>query len=307
MSEFCMPQGALPILLTAFDENDELDLPAVGALLDFYDALGIPGLLALGQASEVILLDNEERLRLAEFVATRPRQNLVIAAVGNFGVTLADQARSLQHIYEKGIDVAVVGLSLLPSADDLGGQLLKLTRLVDSQARLGIYELPEPEHRLLKPAEVAAVAATGRYIFMKDTCRQLETFSAKVKAAAGSPLKIYQANLQVLPPSLQAGGWGFCGWMPIVAPELCAQVCDLTLPADLRDAAQEKLLAFYAVMVAHGFPASAKHILARRGVPIKPYSRAPAAQVFFQRDTSELDAYIARENPFAAISRTKAS
>ena len=301
MSDFSMPDGALPILLTAFDDKDQLDLPAVGALLDFYDDLGMPGLLALGQASEVILLSHAERLRLAEFVAKRPRQHLVIASVGNFGATLAEQARSLQRISEWGADVVVVGLSLLPSADDLGGQLLELTRLVDPATRLGIYELPEPEHRLLTAAEVAEVAASGRYIFMKDTCRKLETFRAKLAAAAGSPLKIYQANLQVLPPSMQAGGSGFCGWMPIVAPELCAQVCDLSLPAHLREAAQDKLLAFYAVMVAHGFPAAAKHILAKRSLPIAPYSRAPAAQVFFQRDTAELDDYIARETPFAAI------
>ena len=302
MSQFSTPDGAWPILLTAFDNNDELDLPAVGALLDFYDDLGIRGLLALGQASEVILLSHDERMRLAEFVAARPRKSLAIAAVGNFGASLSEQARSLQQIHDWGADVVVVGLSLLPSADDLGGQLLELAQLIEPATHLGIYELPEPEHRLLTPDEVAAAAGTGRYVFMKDTCRQLETFRAKVAAAAGSSLKIYQANLQVLPESMLAGGRGFCGWMPIVAPELCAQVCDLTLPQKLRDAAQNKLLDFYAVMVAHGFPASAKHILARRGLPIQPFSRAPAAQAFFQRDTAELDDYIARENPFAAIS-----
>ena len=302
MTDFQVPDGAYPILLTAFDENNNLDLPAVGALIDHYDALRLPGILALGQASEVILLDHGERVQLAEFVARHPRQNLIVASVGNFGETLLEQARSLQRIHDQGADVAVVGLSLLPWAQDLGGQLLELTLLLPPRVRLGIYELPEPEHRLLTPAEVAAVAASGRYVFMKDTCRQLDVFSAKVRAAAGSPLKLFQANLQVLPPSMLTGGRGFCGWMPIVAPELCVQVCDMTLPEELRAAAQEKLLAFYNVMLAHGFPASAKHILARRGLPIEPYSRAPAAQIFFQRDTSELDDYMTRENPFASVS-----
>ena len=136
---------------------------------------------------------------------------------------------------------------------------------------------------------------------MKDTCREIEPFTAKVKAAAGSSLKIYQANLQVLPPSMDAGGCGFCGWMPIVAPELCAQVCDLSQPADLRRLAHDKLLAFNDVMVAHGFPSSAKHIMSKRGLAIQPWSRQPAAAKFFGMSSAPLDNYLAQNDPFAAI------
>ena len=293
--------GAMPILLTAYDEHDRLDLPAVGAMLDHYAALGLPGVLALGQASEVLLLNDEERREVARYVGGHDCGDMVLATVGNFGATLHEQAARLADTCAMGSDIAVVALSILPEAQNLGEQLLELARLVPDHAPLGIYELPEPEHRTLTPAEVAAVAATGRYFFMKDTCRDLPAFSAKVQVSAGTPLRIFQANLQSLPPSMDAGGRGFCGWMPIVAPELCAQVCDMSLPAEARKRAQDALLAFYDVMVAHGFPASAKHIMTKRGIDMQPYSRAPAAARFFQRDASELDAYIQRENPFVGV------
>lgn len=61
MPELCLRDGALPILLTAFDENDRLDLAAIGVMLDHYAALDLPGILALGQASEMLLLDDAER------------------------------------------------------------------------------------------------------------------------------------------------------------------------------------------------------------------------------------------------------
>lgn len=301
MSDFSAPDGAWPILLTGFDENDELDLSAVGELLDFYEALGIPGVLALGQASEMLHLSDEERFRVADFVANHPRRNLTIAMVGNFGATLEQQARSLDRIFDLGADIVVVALALLPSAEGLGAQLFDLTRMVAPNARLGVYEIPEPEHRLLSADEVGAVAASGRYHFMKETSREPAIFSAKLKAAAHTNLKIFQANLQTLPPTMEAGANGFCGWMPIVAPELCAQVCDMSLPAALRRRAHDKLMAFNDVMVAHGFPASAKHILAGRDLPILPCSRAPAAGKFFERDPVELDDYIERESPFAPV------
>lgn len=301
MSARSVPDGAYPILLTAFTENNELDLPAIGALLDFYQEFGIPGVLALGQASEVLLLNDDERFQVAEYVANHPTGDLTIATVGNFGRTLQDQANSLQRIYDMGTDIVVIGVSLLPSPDHLGDQLVELTKLVGDEVRFGIYELPEPEHRLLSPEEVAQVAQTERYFFMKDTCRQIDPFTAKVNAAKGSNLKLFQANLKVLPPSMDAGSHGFCGWMPVVSPELCAQVVDMTNPSSVRQSAHDKLMAFNDVMVAHGFPSSAKHILAKRGVNIQPYSRATASQKFFEMGSAELDAYIEQQNPFEVV------
>ncbi|MDE2859366.1 MAG: dihydrodipicolinate synthase family protein [Chloroflexota bacterium] len=301
MSDYQAPDGAYPILLTAFDESGALDLPAISSLLDFYQRLGVPGLLALGQASELLYLDDDERLRVAQHVADHPTGDMTIATVGNFGATLPEQAECLRRIYEMGSDLAVVALSLLPGADNLGEQLLELSSLVGAHVRLGIYELPQPEHRLLSPEEVGTAAASGRFYFMKDTCREIAPFSAKVKAAAGSVLKLFQANLSVLPPSMEAGSHGFCGWLPMVCPELSAQVCDMSLPAELRKAAHDRLMAFNEVMIAHGFPASAKHILARRGVAIQAYSRAESARRFFEAGPAALDQYIAENAPFAAL------
>ena len=165
MTQRAICNGAWPILLTAFDGDNALDLPVIGALLDFYRDLELPGVLALGQASEMLLLDHDERLRVAECVARHPRAGLAAATVGNYGETLAEQADCLQRIHDMGTDVAVVALSLLPSPQGLAEQLLELAKLVKPDLRLGIYEIPEPEHRLLSPDEVAQVAASGRFCF----------------------------------------------------------------------------------------------------------------------------------------------
>ncbi len=301
MTQLAIRDGAWPILLTAFDGDNQVDLSAIGALLDFYRDLKLPGVLALGQASEMLLLDHDERFRVAECVARHPRGSLAAATVGNYGETLAEQADSLQRIHDMGTDVAVVALSLLPSADGLAAQLRELASLVRPDVRLGIYEIPEPEHRLLSPEEVAQVAASGRFYFMKDTCRLIEPFSAKVKAAAGTNLKLYQANLAVLPRSMEAGGAGFCGWLPIVAPELSEQVCDLSLPAELRRRAHDKLMTFNEVIIASGFPASGKYLLSLRGLPIQPHSRRDTAEPFFAQGSAALDDFVARADPFRAI------
>ncbi len=299
---FFVPDGAWPILLTPFTDHNKIDLDGIDSLLEFYQGVGTPGVLALGQASEVLALSDAERFQIAERVARHSCGKLSLAAVGNFGQTLDEQAVSLRRMVEMGIDVAVVGLSLLPSPDQLDEQLLTLVEKTGDSVPLGIYELPEPEHRLLSPEQVARIARTGRFFFMKDTCRQVEPFTAKVNAAKGTPLKLFQANLKVLPPSMQAGSHGFCGWMPIVAPELCAQVVDLTnTPPDIRQQAHEKLMDFQTMLIEHGFPASAKYLLTHRGVRIRPNSRVEPARRFTDHSPAALDAYFQAQQPYLSV------
>jgi 4-hydroxy-tetrahydrodipicolinate synthase len=298
---FSVPDGAWPILLTPFTDDNMVDLDRLDSLLAFYERTGVAGIFALGQASEVLVLTDDERLLIAKHVARYCRGKIPTVAVGNYGSTLEAQAQSLRRIHALGIDVAIVGLSLLPSADQMDDQLVTLAELT-GDIPLGIYELPEPEHRLLSPEQVQRIAQTGRFFFMKDTCRQVEPFTAKVNAAQGTPLKLFQANLKVLPPSMEAGSHGFCGWMPVVAPELCAQLVDLVhTPADVRQIAYEKLLDFQSQLIEHGFPASAKYVLAQRGINIQPHSRVAPARQFTADSPAALSAYLTTRQPYAAV------
>ena len=63
-----IPYGAWPILLTPFQADGSLDLTGLDNLLDFYAEIQVPGILALGQASEVLALTNEERFTIAQRV-----------------------------------------------------------------------------------------------------------------------------------------------------------------------------------------------------------------------------------------------
>ena len=295
-----VPYGAWPILLTPFQADGRLDLAALDDLLDFYLRMKVPGILVLGQASEVLSLNDEERFTVTQRVAEYIKGILCSVAVGNFGDTLDEQAASLERIAGFGIDIPLVALSILPSSHDLDGQLIQLAEKTVSP--LGIYELPEPEHRLLNAVQVGRIARSGRDFFMKDTCRQVEPFTAKVLAARGTLLRIFQANLKILPPSLEVGSHGFCGWMPIVAPELAAQVCDQkgTLP-EIRAQAFNKLLELQTFMVKQGFPASAKYILQKRGINLETICRVQPQGSFTKKNMAALDRLLAKKDWFGTV------
>jgi 4-hydroxy-tetrahydrodipicolinate synthase len=296
---FTIPFGAWPILLTPFHADGSIDYDGLEDVLSFYINHHVPGMLALGQASEVLTLEYNECFEIARRLARICTGQLRTVAVGNFGANHEAQIQSLTAMAAVGIDVPVVALSLLPESSCLADQLLFLAEKVDSSIPLGIYELPEPEHRILTADDVRRVAQSERYVFMKDTCRQIELFTAKVQAAKGTPLKIFQANFQILLESLQAGCHGFCGHMAMIAPELIQQICDPTTAPEFRLKCFYKLLEFQAVLRAHGFPASAKYILQRLGVKVEPLSRVEAEVNFTQQNRAALDAYFAAQDCIA--------
>jgi len=290
-----IPDGVWPILLTPFHEDGTIDWLATDELAFFYVSAGVSGLFALGSSSEFLTLEDSEKFSLGQRAVEACKGRMPVVAVGNFGSTLEEQAASMTRIFEYGVAAVIVATSILPSADDLDGQLLRLADL--TTAPLGVYECPIPEHRLLSPQQVRRIAATGRYVFMKDTCRDMVSFTAKLAFAQGTVLKIFQANLKILLPSLEAACHGFCGVAPIVAPELSQQVCAANASdAHPRQRAHEELMRIQDVLIAHHYPASAKYVLQQRGLHLTTRCRTVPPESFSQEDREAIDRFLEEEN-----------
>ena len=156
---------------------------------------------------------------------------------------------------------------------------------------LGIYECPLPEHRLLDAGQVEHLAATGRFVFMKETSRDREQHRAKLAAAMGSKLSVYQANLGQLPASLEDGAPGFCGIVANVFPELIDALCnDATQSPIVRRELHAALSNVFRVMVARHYPASMKYLLSLRGLPIRTDCRMGDRVSLDDDDWAHLDA-----------------
>ena len=286
-----IPDGVWPILLTPFQRDGAVDGAALDELIAFYAQAGVSGLFALGSSSEFLDLTDAERHQIARRAATTCGGQMPIVCVGNFGATLEEQAASMRQISKYGVAAVIASTSILPDADDLDGQLLRLAELTD--APLGIYECPVPEHRVLSPPQVRRLAETRRFLFLNDTCRDMVPFAAKLAFAEGTALKIYQANLKILMPSLDAGCHGFCGVVPIVAPELSQQVCDVgTFSVEMRQRAHSRLMQLQGALTAHCYPASAKYVLQRRGLHLTTHCRRIGPEAFSHEDRSALDAFL---------------
>jgi len=290
MIAHAVPDGVWPILATPFHDDGSVDFSALDDLVAFYVGTGVSGLFALGSSSEFLLLTPEERLDVVRRAIAVSDGHLPIVAAANYGRSLVAQAASLSQYAELGVAAAVVSTSILPRPENLDEQLLHLGELTD--VPLGIYECPIPEKRVLTPHETGRVAASGRYVMMKDTCRDMDAFRTKVEMSRGTPLKIFQANWKLCLASLEAGANGFCGIVPMVEPELASQVCRADADPEEQQGGHAALLHLQSVMIAHHYPASVKYMLQKRGVAIGVRCRVESPEVFTRADRQAIDDYM---------------
>jgi 4-hydroxy-tetrahydrodipicolinate synthase len=256
--------GAWNVMLMPFTPDNKVDWQAFDELVEFYISANIKGIFVNAQTSEVFKLSDDERYEAARRAVDLARGRVGVVSGANFGNTLEQQARSMQRYADLGLDAGIVLASILPNRQGLGEQILALGKQVNGA--LGVYEIPEPEHRLLNRNEVAAMARAGHFVFMKETSRTVPTYLEKWQTAQKSPLWVFQANLKCLWDSIEGGGDGFCGVMVNVCPELCNIVCDRALDINLRQRAYRAVLTLNGVTATQHHPAPSKYILQKRGL-----------------------------------------
>jgi 4-hydroxy-tetrahydrodipicolinate synthase len=282
--------GAWNVMLTPFTADGAVDWEAFEELVEFYVVSGIAGIFVNSLTSEVFQLTADEQFETARRAVALARGRIGVVSGGNFGATLADQARAMQRYADLGVDATLVLASILPARERLGQQILELEKMVSGA--LGVYECPEPEHRLLNPEEVAALAHNGQFVFMKETSRTVPTYLAKCQAAQKSALWVFQANLKCLWGSVEGGGDGFCGIMVNVCPELCRIACDRSLDLDLRQRADQALLALNTLTATPVHPAPSKYILQKRGLHLTTRCRMSDDAGFTPQARAGLDAFL---------------
>jgi len=219
--------GVWPVMLTPFTESGGIDWPAVDALVEWYVDAGVAGLFAVAQSSEMYELSDAERLDLAARVVDRAGGRVPVVAGGTFAGTVEEQAAFVDRMADTGVDAVVAITSMLTDEAASDDDWLATARdlLARTDAPLGLYECPAPYRRLLSPELLGRLAETGRFRFLKDTSRDVDAVAAKVTAAEGTPLSVYNANLPTLVETLEAGAAGYSGTAANVYPGLVAWLC----------------------------------------------------------------------------------
>ncbi|WP_044182140.1 dihydrodipicolinate synthase family protein [Phytobacter massiliensis] len=275
--------GIIPVMLTPFTEDNKIDYPGLGKLIDWYIANGADALFAVCQSSEMQFLSLEERVALAKFVVEHTRQRVPVIASGHISDGLDDQISELTAMAQTGIDALVLVTNHLDPKNE-GTEVFKhhldaiLAALPPTMA-LGLYECPAPYRRLLSDEELMYCANSGRFRVLKDVSCDLPTVTRRVALVKETPMAIVNANAAIAWDAMLAGSKGFCGVFTNFHPDLYhwlyhhgAQHPDVAEPLSL-------FLSLSAVTETLGYPKNAKIFHQRIGTFSSTHCRVTADDV----------------------------
>jgi 4-hydroxy-tetrahydrodipicolinate synthase len=271
-------KGFIPVMLTPFKDNGDVDFNALTKLTEFYIEAGAKGLFANCLSSEMFELSDSERLLVVDNVVKAANGVVPVVATGTLGGSIPYQADFVKKIYDTGVD-AVIGITgLLAEESDEDAvfesnvmQLLELTE----QIPLGFYECPVPYKRIITPNQLGALVKTGRVTYHKDTCLDIEQVRAKIAATEGYSFGLYDAYMAHAVDSLKAGAAGLSCIQGNFYPELVVWLCDnYNNPQAVAQVNKVQQFFIDHMDVMHNvYPIIAKYSLQQRGFGISTFTR----------------------------------
>jgi dihydrodipicolinate synthase/N-acetylneuraminate lyase len=281
-------KGALAASVTPLRDNgDSVDDDAFPALVDFYVAGGLDGLLALGTAGEGILLSVTERRHVADLFLQAADRRLEVAVQCGAQST-ADTVALSAHAAEVGADaVVVIAPPYFPL--DERAQFSHLLAAATACAPLPFY--------------VYEFAATSGYAIAPAVLERLRDEASNLAGlkVSDTPFERFRRYLLpgldvfVGPEALIHDGLaaGAVGAVSALASAFPAEVAAVVRSPSADGAARlGELRAFV-----ERFPrqAALKRLVGQRGVPVREDVRAPLRALTL-KELDELDAWAGRQN-----------
>jgi len=254
--------GIIPVMITPFTEQGEIDYAGLERLIEWYLAHGADGLFAVCQSNEMQYLSLAERGALGRFVVQAVAGRVPVVVSGHISDGLDDQVAELTVAAETGADAVVLVTNHLDPQKQgepaLRATLEALLARLPADIPLGLYECPAPFRRLLSDEELRRCIDTERFVFLKDVSCDLPTVKRRVGLAASSPLAIINANAAIARDAMRAGSSGFTGVMSNFHPDLYSW---MRRSGERHPALADRLNTFLvlsALSEAFGYPALAK-------------------------------------------------
>jgi 4-hydroxy-tetrahydrodipicolinate synthase len=255
-------QGIIPVMLTPFLDDGQIDYPGLEKLIEWYLAHGADALFAVCQSSEMMFLSLEERVALGRFVVEKTRGRVPVMVSGHISDAQEQQIDELRAMSRIGADALILVTNHLDphhrGSETFLATLRVLLDALPSSLPLGLYECPAPYRRLLSDEELDACARSGRFIMLKDVSCDLDTVKRRLALTAGTPLRILNANAAIAWEAMQAGAPGFNGVFANIHPDLYKWLLVSGRQYPQLAAELSNFLVMAAVAESLGYPAFAK-------------------------------------------------
>lgn len=144
----------------------------------------------------------------------------------------------------------------------------------------GMYECPCPYKRLLTPKVLEAMAETGRFRFIKDTCCDAKLIAERVRLLNGR-IQLFNANCATFLETLKDGADGFSGIMANYHPDLLVWLYQNYQKQPEKARELSSMMSVMSLVEGCGHPAAVKYHMNLIGIPMELKCRSIDAETHF--------------------------
>jgi 4-hydroxy-tetrahydrodipicolinate synthase len=285
-----LPEGFIPVMLTPFTPDLQVDYVCLRQLTEFYLDAGAVGLFANCLSSEMYELSPTERLKIIDTVVKQVGGRVPVVATGTFGGSIENMAKFSKRVYELGVDAVIVlnnQLVVETESDEIFLQRMQEWLALTPGIPFGIYECPVPHKRLVSIPVLENLLATGRLCYHKDTSLNISEVKQKVKAGGQHVFGVYDAYIEHAVASLAAGAKGLSCIQGNYFPDLIVRLCQ----APAQNQAIQDFMSENMQLMHETYPTSAKYVLKKMGFPINLATRRNVGELNAEM-MKDLDALI---------------
>ena len=282
-------------MITPYKPDGTVDYDTALRYVDWYFESGLNGIFAICQSSEIFWLTLEERVSLNQKIYARAKKlearsgrPFTVVSSGHISDSLEDQITELNAVWKSGTDSLILITNRLDPKNEGDDVFIanaeKIIAALPADVKLGLYECPHPNKRLVTPKILDWCLSTGKFYYMKDTCCDAAVMAERCKQLKGSNFKLLNANCQTFLESMYNGGDGYCGIMCNFHPALYAWLGE-NFDKDPQTAklVQSVIGTFGFTEVGLPYPLTAKYHMNLCGIPTENLAR--------NRDSSALTDY----------------
>lgn len=283
--------GVWPTMITAFDDNENLDLMGNAQITENLIKKGADGLFTVCQSSEMFMLTLEEKVQLAKCIVEAAAGRVPVIASGHTSESIEEQIEELSEMTKTGVDaVVLVSNRLARAGEDSSVLLHNLERIMDAipNVKFGIYECPYPYRRLLTDEELKWCIESKRIVFLKDVSCDIEIQKRRVKIAKGSELNLFNANTETLLDSLIEGYNGYNGVMGNFHIDIYKWLFQNYAAEAIKARKLQNELTIAGEIEKNAYPINAKYHMQKDNVKISLYSRRMEKEVFTEERKQEV-------------------
>ncbi len=247
------------------DGGSTLDEDAIGPMVGFLESHGADGVFCCGTTGEGILLTSEERRAAARAFRAATRGTLLVHAGAQ---TTAETVALAADAADAGADgVAVIPPPYFPLDPEALTDHLAAAAAACAPLPFFVYVFTRRSGYHLPVEVIVAVRDRApNLVGLKVS----ESPMADVAPYLELGLPVLVGSEPLIVPALAAGAVGTVSGLAAAFPDVVRAVLDAP-----DTAGEARLESIRAAMEAQPFVPAVKHVLGRRGVPVRPDVRAP--------------------------------